>query len=69
MSEEILISEEILVNEEYKEETPETFDESADMPEETVKTPVENPKAVVEAVLFAMGNSVEAKKLAEVLNM
>lgn len=30
---------------------------------------VENPKAVVEAVLFAMGNSVELKKLASVLNM
>ncbi len=31
--------------------------------------PVENPKAVLEAVLFAMGNSVELKKLASVLNM
>ena len=31
--------------------------------------PVENLKAVVEAVLFAMGNSVELKKLASVLNM
>ena len=31
--------------------------------------PAENPKAVVEAVLFAMGNSVELKKLASVLNM
>ena len=31
--------------------------------------PVENPKAVVEAVLFAMGNAVELKKLASVLNM
>ena len=31
--------------------------------------PVENPKAVVEAVLFAMGNSVELKKLASGLNM
>ena len=31
--------------------------------------PVENPKAVVEAVLFAMGNSVELKKLSSVLNM
>lgn len=30
---------------------------------------VENPKAVVESVLFAMGNSVEIKKLAEVLSM
>lgn len=30
---------------------------------------IENPEAVVEAVLFAMGNSVEIKKLAEVLNM
>lgn len=31
--------------------------------------PVKNPRAVVEAVLFAMGNSVEYKKLADVLNM
>ena len=31
--------------------------------------PVENPKAVVEAVLFAMGNSVELKNLASDLNM
>lgn len=29
---------------------------------------IENPEAVIEAVLFAMGNSVEIKKLAEVLN-
>lgn len=33
------------------------------------KKPVENPEAVIEAVLFAMGNSVEYKKLADVLNM
>jgi len=37
--------------------------------EEVNNTPIENPEAVVEAVLFAMGNSVEYKKLAEVLNM
>lgn len=36
---------------------------------EEVVTPVENPKAVVESVLFAMGNSVEIKKLADVLGM
>ena len=30
---------------------------------------MENPKAVVESVLFAMGNSVEIKKLADVLGM
>lgn len=29
--------------------------------------PVENPKAVIEAVLFTMGNSVEVKKLAKIL--
>lgn len=40
--------------------------ESVEMDE---KIPVENPEAVVEAVLFAMGNSVEYKKLADVLNM
>lgn len=43
--------------------------------EETVETgaeeivPVDNPKAVVESVLFAMGNSVEVKKLASVIGM
>jgi len=31
--------------------------------------PVENPKAVLEAVLFAMGDSVEIKKLADVLGL
>lgn len=31
--------------------------------------PVENPEAVIEAVLFAMGNSVDLKKLASVLGM
>ena len=33
------------------------------------KEPVSNPESVVEAVLFVMGNSVEYKKLSEVLNM
>ncbi|MCR4923985.1 MAG: SMC-Scp complex subunit ScpB [Lachnospiraceae bacterium] len=32
------------------------------------KLPVENPEAVVEAVLFSVGNSVSYKSLAEVLN-
>lgn len=36
---------------------------------EDVVTPVENPRAVVESVLFAMGDSVEMKKLAGVLGM
>lgn len=36
--------------------------------DETIEKPVENPEAVIEAVLFAMGNSVEIKKLADVLN-
>lgn len=31
--------------------------------------PVENPEAVIEAVLFAMGNSVDIKKLADVIGM
>ena len=31
--------------------------------------PVENPKPVIESVLFAMGNSVDVKKLASVLGM
>ena len=33
------------------------------------KTPVENPEAVIEAILFAMGNSVSISKLSDVLNM
>ena len=50
------MSEEIL-------ETLETENNDTDL------EPVENPEAVVEAVLFAMGNSVDLKKLASVLNM
>lgn len=46
----------------------ELIKEETDNVEEVV-TPVENPKAVVESVLFAMGNSVEIKKLADVLGM
>jgi len=33
------------------------------------KIPVENPEAVVEAILFAMGNSVSISKIADVLNI
>lgn len=63
------------MSEEIKEQVEEIIEETA---EETVEageefveeaTPVENPKAVVEAVLFAMGNSVDVKKLAGILNM
>lgn len=55
-------------------ETEENEAEEADAKENgTVETeeivPVENPKAVVESVLFAMGNSVEVKKLASVIGM
>lgn len=49
------------------EELLESVSEETELNEELI--PVENPKAVVEAVLFAMGNSVELKKLASVLNM
>lgn len=55
MSEEIL-NEEIKVEENIEEVENEVV-------------PVENPKAVVESVLFAMGDSVELKKLAGVLGM
>ena len=41
------------------------IEEAADT-EETIK-PVDNPKAVIGAVLFSVGNSVEYKKLAGVL--
>lgn len=33
------------------------------------KVPVSNPEGVIEAILFAMGNSVEYSKLADVLNI
>lgn len=42
-------------------ETEETEDSEEEI------APVENPKAVIEAVLFAMGSSVEVKKLAKIL--
>lgn len=63
------------MSEEIKEQVEEIIEKTA---EETVgageefveeAAPVENPKAVVEAVLFAMGNSVDVKKLAGILNM
>ena len=61
MSEEV---KDIEITEENIEETINTADEKT---EELI--PVENPKAVVESVLFAKGNSVDIKKLSGVLNM
>jgi len=43
--------------------------ENTEIIENTESTPVENPKAVVESVLFTMGNSVDIKKLSDVLGM
>jgi len=43
--------------------------ESADTESTVERIPVSNPEAVLEAVLFAMGNSVSVKKLSEVLGM
>ena len=63
MSEEIL--EQQVDNIEDSEEITESVTEEAT--EEIV--PVDNPKAVVESVLFTMGNSVDVKKLSEVLGM
>lgn len=63
MSEEIL--EQQVDNIEDIEEITENVTEEAT--EEIV--PVDNPKAVVESVLFTMGNSVDVKKLSEVLGM
>jgi len=45
------------------------FEEVAEESMEGNVLPVENPKAVIESVLFAMGNSVEVKKLADVIRM
>ncbi|MBR5359635.1 MAG: hypothetical protein IK123_01990, partial [Lachnospiraceae bacterium] len=42
-------------------------EEEAPADAEEVIKPVENPKAVIGAVLFSVGNSVEYKKLAGVL--
>jgi len=58
------MSEELLENLTIEENEEETVCE-----ENAEQKPVENPKGVAEAVLFAMGNSVDLKKLAEVLNM
>ena len=41
--------------------------ELAGKEEEKELSPVENPEAVIEAILFAMGNSVEIKKIAEII--
>ena len=67
MSEEI---KEIIENneEDVTEVTEEVVEETAETGTEEI-VPVENPKAVVESVLFAMGNSVEVKKLASVIGM
>lgn len=67
MSEEI---KEIIDNneEDVTEVTEEVVEEPAEAGAEEI-VPVENPKAVVESVLFAMGNSVEVKKLASVIGM
>lgn len=67
MSEEIIIEKEIeLVETEIKTEESDIV-EASEEKEELV--PVENPEAVLEAVLFAMGNSVSIKKLGDVLGM
>lgn len=66
MSMDIVYGEEIKENTEALTESENSSDEVT-KPEE--KVPVKNPEAVVEAVLFAMGNSVEYKKLCDVLNM
>lgn len=66
------------MNEEIKETMEDTIEDTKESAKEALETlqteedeliPVENPKAVVEAVLFAMGNSVDVKKLAGVLGM
>lgn len=60
MSEEILEIEE-KINIEIEEMPKEDDDTKQDIVE------IKNPKAVVESILFAMGNSVELKKLSEIL--
>lgn len=56
------MSEELIIDDIQKENEIENEIEKQEAVE------IENPEAVIEAVLFAMGNSVEIKKLAEVLN-
>ena len=69
MSEELKIEKEVEI--EYSEESiisenvADTEKDSENTVEEII--PVENPKAVIESVLFAMGNSVDMKKLANVI--
>lgn len=56
-----------LVNEINIEETEPILETEDAVVEE--KVPVEHPEAVIEAILFAMGNSVSINKLSDVLNM
>ena len=62
MSDELIL-EETEIKEEVIEEALNETEENNEI------EPVENPEAVIEAVLFAMGNSVDLKKLASVLGM
>lgn len=62
MSDELIL-EETEIKEEVIEEALKETEENNEI------EPVENPEAVIEAVLFAMGNSVDLKKLASVLGM
>ncbi|MDO4188526.1 MAG: SMC-Scp complex subunit ScpB [Lachnospiraceae bacterium] len=62
------MSEELNITEDKLEKDIENGTSEIDNNEEAI-IPVENPKPVVEAVLFAMGNSVDIKKLASVLGM
>ncbi len=39
------------------------------MTDNTDKIKIDNPKAVIEAILFSMGDSVEIKKIAEIIDM
>lgn len=67
MSEE-LIKEELVSEENTEKELNEEASESTEA-EVLEKKVCQNPKAVIESVLFAMGNSVELKKLADVISM
>lgn len=61
------------IEETVEEKMEENIEGSVEFPEEDAEEVIvkraENPEAVIEAVLFAMGNSVEYSKLSEVLGM
>lgn len=79
MEEEIIINEEKIINEENNTSEDNSVSEDNVVHEDNIndetvtplddKKAIDNPEGVIEAILFAMGDSVEYKKLSDALNM